>query len=233
MKIIATVFSGYEAEWRIRIAPRKRKNFERSELITFWNPSDSSDSESMLIYNPTISINVKNRYDSQLSAIIPVNMAYALEDALNVMYENLQTKGLYTKDGNILYIDPKVADKCAVKIPCFTGSIILYPAKIQTKSGEEIRAARVVSDGKVIADMRHEELRELCELINHLDIQTFSLIASLLEKIDNMDKKLDRIMEAQATILDLLHRQGLNQVREQKQMSNGPQLDWKPIMEGF
>lgn len=209
MKILATIHQTYETDWRIKITPRKRRDGTyESSAVSFWSPEHTD--ETMLIYNPIISIVMRNRFDKSAVITIPINQVYALEDALSVAYNNLNTKGLYTTDGQKLYIDAKIADKTAIKLTCFRDVIILYPIIMYLPSGEELKGIRFVSNGKPVADMRHVDIRELCEKLNHMDLQTFSIIASMLEKMGEMDQKLDRILETQAEILQLLKSEGFS-----------------------
>ena len=61
--------------------------------------------------------------------------------------------------------------------------------------------------------MPHTDIRELCEILTHTDTQVYALILSLMETIDNMDQKIDRVLEMQSEILGLLRSNGDNKVK--------------------
>lgn len=237
MKLLATLKRGYEAEWRVRISPRKMQDgtYDAS-TVSFWTPPDGSAEDRMLIYNPTIGITVRNRFNKGDGILIPITLLYALSNKLMIVYNNLNTKGLYTTDGSKLYIDAKLADKAAVKLMSYRDTIIFYPVKVSVGSGEEIKAIRIVANGKTIADMRHDEVRELCETLDHLDIQTFSLILSMMEQMNYMDEKLDRILQTQSEILQILKEQGLSHNKIQTPSYNQSNattvagLEWQRVM---
>lgn len=236
MKLIATLKKGYEAEWRVRISPRKMQDGTYdSNTVSFWTPPDGSADEKMLIYNPSVGISVRNRFNKGDGILIPITLLYALSNKLMIVYNNLNTKGLYTTDGSKLYIDAKLADKSAVKLMSYRDTIIFYPVKVSVGTGEEVKAIRIVANGKTIADMRHDEVRELCETLDHLDIQTFSLLLSMLEQMNYMDEKLDKILQTQSEILQILKENGLShsKIQPPNYSQHNPTmagLEWQRVM---
>ncbi len=209
MKVICNIFSGYELSWRIRIAPRLNKDGKPLPITSKWKPTGG---EPMLIFNPRVSINIKPNYGDNTSSItIPLNMTYALVDALNVMYDRIQTKGLYTRDGKKLYIDAKIASQCIYKIPVYTSSILLIPSKISPTDLDETKSIKVIYDGQEYGEIRHDELRELCDVMNRIDFTSYTLLCSLLEKVydlddklENIEGKINKIVSSQEQIIELL-----------------------------
>ena len=207
MKIISTIYRTMESDWKIRIAPRKLATGEYdTELIEFWKPSNKAD-DSMLMFNPSISLNIKNRAVKDSKAIIvPINLVYAFENCLSVIYNKLSTSGLYKVDRGKMYIDAKIADKCSIKLSVFKDSITFIPIIIYAKHTEEpIKGIRLYLSGTPILDLRHNEVREACEILSHLDINTYSVALAMLEQMSTMNEKLDAVLSNQVTMLEYLN----------------------------
>lgn len=49
----------------------------------------------------------------------------------------------------------------------------------------------------------------MIEKISHMDIQTYTLVLSLLDQLDQMDQKLDRMISLQTEILGILKSEGI------------------------
>lgn len=224
MKIIATFHKTAECEWKIRVLPRKNQDGRYDEeLYDVWSPTGK---ESMLVFNPTISIVIKGRHgDNQVSAMVPIHMVYALEHCLSTVYERLQVKGMYRSEGSSLYIDGNIAGRNATKLSLYRASLVMIPAVVTDRfTGKMLRGVRLSYDGDVIGDLHHAELREICEVLNHLDINSYSMILALAEKLVRMDRKLDTILDGQAMILSILKNQGVGSVNSPANASD----TWTP-----
>lgn len=209
MKLLATIHETQETTWRIRISSRKNPEKPEGDIISKWTPN-TSNAESMLIFNPMISLVVRNRFDTQKSILIPMTMFYPLGNILSVCYNGLANDKLYKQDGNTLYMDGNQAKHTARKLSCFKDVLVLHPCVISTNSGD-LKGIRIINASKdaTIGDLRHQEVRDLIEKISHMDIQTYTLVLSLLDQLDQMDQKLDRMISLQTEILGILKSEGI------------------------
>lgn len=195
-----------ESEWKIRVAPRKLASGEvDNELVEVWKPNNKSD-DAMLMFNPTISLVIRNRMAKDTKAIIiPITMIYSFENCLSVIYNRLMTDGLYRMDKGTMYIDAKIAEKCSIKLSVFKDNITFIPIIIYTKHTEEpIKGIRLYLSGTPILELRHNDIREVCEILNHLDINTYTVALAMLEKMSTMDAKLDTMLANQVTMMEYL-----------------------------
>lgn len=207
MKILTTIHQTWSTEWRIRINPRKNVDGTEAErIVNFWEPPNRKG-DGMLIYNPIVTINVRNsRVKDAPSINIPINKAYGLEDALSVVHNNLRVKGLFMNEGTKLYLDIKLAEQYSTKVNCFRDIVVFRPAVLYLPTGEDVKGIQIICNSQLIAEIRHDEIRELCEVLNHLDVQTYVLVASMLEGQYLLDKKLDRVLEQNSELLMLVNR---------------------------
>lgn len=212
MKITAPLFSGYRCEWQIRIVPRR----DSKTVTRRWKSDAGSE---MLIYNPLVSIVLKNR-DNFVA--LPIHMAYMLEDTVSVVYHGLGTKGLYKKDGFRLYMDAKISENLTHKLSCYHTSLVIRPAVVEC-GDEDVYGIDLFTNGNLVGTMRIDEVRPFCEVLSHLDVSTFSMIAMMAEQISSIDDKLDNVIATQAQILQALK----GQIPYQKQQ---PDMQWSRVV---
>ena len=215
MKIISTLYETYDMEWRIHVNPKGLKNDSPDDhrpIITFWTPNGEPQNR-MLLYNPKIALvgRVK-RNPTEENIYIPLNMLYAFANRLSSVYQGLSTEGLKKRDGNHLYIDQNHAMKLSQKLTLFSKSVVMVPS-VLTIHDTEVIGIQFTVGGKFAGSMPHTDIRELCEILTHTDIQVYALILSLMETIDTMDQKIDRVLEMQSEILGLLRSNGDNKVK--------------------
>lgn len=227
MKILSTIHQTWTTEWRIRINPRVNPDGSKEELVRMWT---TPENETMLIFNPIVSIVIRNTKDKTLPNIsVPINRAYGLEDALSVVYNNLKTKGLYKSDGNKLYLDNNIAEKCSTRLNCYRDIVVFRPSVLYLPTGEDVKGIIIVTNGQIIGELRHDEIRECCEVLNHLDVQTYTLIASLLDQQQKMEGKLDRIIQNHSEVLMSLNQILKNQTAQMPEQKPDTPFTWKPL----
>lgn len=210
MKIIATLHRTVECDWKIRILPRKDQDGRyESELYDVWKPTKG---EEVLLFNPSISLVIRGRQGTEpTSVLVPIHLVYTLEHCLSSVYERLHTKGLYRSEGGTLYMDGNIAGKTAVKLSLYRASLIMIPSVVIDKfSNKTLRGIRLTYDGNTIGNLQHTEVREICELLNHLDVNAYTMVLALAEKLTRMDQKMDKIIDGQSMILSILKNQGIN-----------------------
>lgn len=229
MNLIATIYSSSEMDWKIRVGPKRVRSGDDQFIdrppLTFWSPTNAPD-DRMLIYNPKISLtgrsNAKYGGIKTTDIYLPVTYLYAFANRLQNVYDKLNTSGLFKKDGAQLFVDGKTAAKVTQKLPLFNGSILIVPVAIPSRRGEDDTIGiQFLVNSDYAGTMKHWEVREFCEILRHTDIQTFSLILSMVEKLDSLDGKLDTIQRNQEKIIKLL------EMKQTTSQNDG--LVWSPI----
>lgn len=215
MKILATLYESFEMEWRIHVNPKGLKNDnpnERRPIITFWTPNNEPQSR-MLIYNPKIAlVGRMKRMQTEETVYIPINQLYAFANKLSLVYQGLSADSLKKRDGNHLYIDKNQALRLSQKMNLFNKNLVITPT-VLTPYDTEVLGVQMTVGGKFACSMPHSDIREFCEILTHTDVQVYSLILSMMETIDNMDQKMDRILATQNEILSLLKGNGHDHIR--------------------
>jgi hypothetical protein len=156
-------------------------------------------------------------------------MFYALKDTLKVMYNRVLDKDMYTKINGKMYLNESKANENKVKLTMFSDSLIFTPVLIEyevndttnVKRGIKIESAQ--DDNKPPINIDANELKTLYEVLNHLDINTYSLILSLIERMSSMDQKLDDILDTQHKILKLVEKENIKDIKNQFT------VDWSEI----
>lgn len=206
MKLIATIYETLDMEWRIHVNPRGTRNEveEHRPIISFWSPNGKHE-ERMLIYNPKIALvgRVKKPAYAEETVYIQINQLYAFANKLSQVYQGLSAANLKKRDGNHLYIDQSQALKTSQKMNLYNKSLVITPS-ILTIHDSEVIGVQFTVGGKFAGSMPHTDIRELCEILTHTDVQVYSLVLSLLEKLDDMDQKLDKIIAMQSELLGVI-----------------------------
>ena len=189
--------------WSINISPRQNEETLLNEIET--------KTGTMLTYNPTVSIVVRTFKKGSPPVALPIDKTYQLEDILSLTYNGLSTKGMYKRDGKRLYIDANLALANTHKISCYTTSLIFIPVVLSlNEDTPDSIGVSVQSNGESMGILRPDELEALIGILSHLDVKTYILVASLLEKLAVMDNKLDAIYNMQMQIFDLLMKAGFS-----------------------
>lgn len=231
MKIISTLYETFDMEWRIHVNPKGLKNDgpnDHRPLITFWTPNGEPQSR-MLLYNPKIAlVGRMKRAQVEENIYIPLNLLYAFANKLSMVYQGLSSSGLKKRDGSNLYIDQNQAIRLSQKLSLFSKSVVMVPS-VLTIHDTEVLGVQFTVGGKFAGSMPHSDIRELCEILNHTDIQVYSLILSMMETIDTMDQKIDRILETQSEILSLLKDNGTSHVKMTAPNMQAAGLRWEHL----
>lgn len=201
MKLMATIVSTRETTWKIRISPKNSKS-ETASIYRFWTIPEND--ELILIYDPSISLIVKDHATNK-QIMIPMNLISRVRDALYLMYQKLDTKGLYNIVDGKLYLDKKTAEKCQLKTQLFHGPLLFSPTVYQDET--ESKAIHL-SFQDVKAVVKQEDIPTIYNVLERLDIHTYSLMLTLLERMDEMDQKMDVVLDL---LTNLLEKQELTQ----------------------
>ena len=163
------------------------------------------------MYNPSIGLIIRNKFESKNYIIVPIHMMYGLINILSVINNRLDNKKLYTSEGNRLYLDAGKAVESSVKISCFSDSIYIVPSVMEVDQ-QDLKAVQIKHNSTiypVIGTMTYRELHQVTETLRHMDFQTYSIILAMLEKIVTIDTKIDQILDTQTEILRLLRGEGI------------------------
>lgn len=239
MKLIATLYDAKDMEWKVKVDPkgvRGQERFEDQTVIRFWVP-DGKAEDKMLIYNPKIALQGRIQRRSAIQGdeyiLIPIHLLYAFANRLSMVYQGLTSSGLSKKDGSQIYLDQNKVLASSRKIAIYNKSLNIIPSVVSGYNGEDMLGVQFTVDGRYAGQMLHTEVREFCEILNHTDVQMFALQLATLEKLENMDTKLDTVI-AQNNQLQIMLNNMANMLKSTHNHGNAsslpdsPMLSWKP-----
>lgn len=208
MKLISTLYSGDEIEATLNIQPRSTRNRDGSvtqdeTLIVHYRSRIGNQS---LIFSPTVALVLRGRNRQQQSqdAWIPVNLFYRFTSTLSHAYHGLSTDKMFFQDKGALYVDRKIADAQARKISLFRNTLTLIPDIITSRSGQQMKAILFTVDGKPMGMMSHNEVLGMVELLDHFDVNTYTLLAGMVDEIESLSNKVDAVLTISDRIEKLL-----------------------------
>lgn len=194
MKLITTLFTGEQIEASLNISPRNKQGEDPdAKMVTRYRSKIGNES---LIFNPYVSVILKPRGKSDkgnVDAMIPLSMFYRFAASLQAVYQGLQTPKLYRLDEGVLYIDHKIAMEKSRRLSLFKNSLSLVPCAIHTRADKPVKGIEFVVDKTSIGAMAHYEILCMVDLIDHFDMVTYSLVAGVIDEMEAMNVKLDRI----------------------------------------
>lgn len=236
MKTISELYRGYDISWKIIVSPRGlRDDSGVAPTVRFWSPKGQPE-EKMLIYSPKIALSAKyiqKRYDGQNEAQshesinMPINMVYTFANRMRSVYQSLSDPKMFHRDsnGNII-MDKNLAIQNSKKMSLYNANLVISPSVIYYGDSQGYGAV-ITMGGKPVGRMAHFEMKELCELIDHLDFQVYSLLLSVLEKNCEMDDKLAKLQGDVSEILSILKSGNNMEVQLPKRDPNG--LTWQQV----
>ena len=237
MRLLATLLEGRGMEWRIKVNPKGV--FEDSpnrSVIEFWSP-DNEPQNRMLLYNPKIALcgRPSSRFERQSAEelYIPVNRVYLFANKLMSVYKGLSNDKLKIRsDEGKLYMDNNAMVENAQKLNLFGKSVIIAPTIVRY-ANEELLGVQFSQGGNYCGMIDHLEARELCEVLGHTDLQIYAMMLAMIEKLDDMDHKLDRIIGGQAELMRMVSElcdKTKKTIQEEKKETNEQNgLDWKRL----
>lgn len=230
MTFDGTLYQGMTSIWKIRVSPNGVKDSQPEELFKVWMPNNGKEkSKRWIFYNPKIAFIIQYKFNNMIKYYIPVSMFYALKDTLKVMYNRVLDKDMYTKINGKMYLNESKANENKVKLTMFSDSLIFTPVLIEYEANDTTNVKRGIKiestqdDNKPPINIDANELKTLYEVLNHLDINTYSLILSLIERMSSMDQKLDNILDTQHKILKLVEKENIKDIKNQFT------VDWSEI----
>ena len=111
----------------------------------------------------------------------------------------------------------------------YRNSITLTPGVTTDRTGKPMKAIDLIVDEVLIGTMGHNEVLGLIDLIDHIDISTYALIAGVIDEMETTNSKLDRVLQQLDRIEKLIQANPIKPVRE----SSMSMFDWKPSEYGM
>lgn len=204
MKLISTLYTGTEIEATLTIQSRTTRAKDDSSdgpLIVRYKSKIGNQS---LIFSPTVALVLRGRGQNRLDAWIPVNLFYRFTSTLSHAYHSLLTDKLYYSDKGTLYLDRKIADSQARKISLFRNSLTLSPDIAYDRTGKQMKGVLFSVDGAAMGIMGHNDVLGMVEMLDHFDINTYSLLAGVVDELESMSNKVDTILMTVSRIEKLL-----------------------------
>ena len=235
MKLISTVYPADELEVLLTVQSRTVRSTKDTSsgsdlLITRYRSKIGNES---LIFNPSIGLILRSRNNRNVSdALISINLIYRFTASLSTVYQKLQSEKLYHSEGNTLYVDQKLALHYSRKISLFRNSLTICPAVSTDRTGKLIKGVIFTIEGNPIGTMNHSEVLGLLDILDHLDISTYALMAGVVDEMENMGRQMNMVMEKLTNIEKLLIAMNNGTAMNQSQTSN-PGLKWENIDTGL
>lgn len=204
MKLISTLYTGTEIEATLTIQSRTTRAKDDSSddpLIVRYKSKIGNQS---LIFSPTVALVLRGRGQNRLDAWIPVNLFYRFTSTLSHAYHSLSTDKLYYSDKGTLYFDRKIADSQTRKISLFRNSLTLSPDIAYDRTGKQMKGVLFSVDGAAMGIMGHNDVLGMVEMLDHFDINTYSLLAGVVDELESMSNKVDTILMTVSRIEKLL-----------------------------
>jgi len=207
MKLITTIFPADEIEVVLTIQSRVSRNAKdqpnNEPLITRYRSKIGNES---LIFNPSVALILKSRVirETITDALIPLNLIYRFTASVSAVYQKLQSEKLFLADGSSLYVDQKQALQHSRKISLFRNSLTITPGVASDRTGKLIKGITFNIEGNPIGTMHHGEVLGLLDVMDHLDISSFTLLAGVVDEIASMNLKMDTVLTKLDNIENLL-----------------------------
>lgn len=204
MKLISTLYTGTEIEATLTIQSRttraKDDNSDGPMIVRY----KSKIGNQSLIFSPTVALVLRGRGQNRSDAWIPVNLFYRFTSTLSHAYHSLSTDKLYYSDKGTLYLDRKIADAQTRKISLFRNSLTLSPDIAYDRTGKQMKGVLFSVDGTAMGVMGHNDVLGMVEMLDHFDINTYSLLAGVVDELESMSSKVDTILMTVSHVEKLL-----------------------------
>lgn len=236
MIVDSTIFSGLYSTWRIRITPDVPNNVENGYtkeeldqgLTRQWQPEENG--VKWIFFHPKISIIAKSRKEPKHRVWIPTSLLYSLRDCIQTSYARLATKGLFYEQDGIIYCDKAEAQRQRILLPIPGGfSVLFEPTVIYGKDdkGKLGISLRTSSSPDGVVVLTRTEAKEFFTVLDHVDLNSYSAILTMLEKLERLEDRTDKLLQGQQQLIQmvgkLLNRQELSKVTIQPQQAPPPQ----------
>ena len=111
------------------------------------------------------------------------------------MYKKLSEKDWYitSPDGSITIVSSEVA-KMSKRMSLFRSVIEVRPTMLDVLNEGTVPGIMVIINRELCGTMLDYEVKAFIDMVNHMDISTYSLLVGLVDKVDQIDDKLDKLL---------------------------------------
>lgn len=203
MKLIAPFFQTSRMDFSLQISTKINKNTPK-EIITAEKNKPmiktyiSKSGYESLIFNPTVALVIKRNgtpYTNDAQVVAPIHLVYQLGGIIGRVYKSLMDTDWYYKDDDQIHLVSAEVAKRSRRISLFKSMLTLGPTLINDMYVTNEIGIYFMKEGIDLGCLTHYEANALIDTINHMDITTYSLLAGLTEKVDQMDKKIDLLLQ--------------------------------------
>lgn len=233
MKFITTLYHSREVEFRLTIQPKNRKdaNGNWSENETMLQHYVSKSRSESLIFNPSVYISITSMSNVRVSATVPMHLAYRFTSLLTQVYNNSMSKDVYRED-NGLFLDQKGAIAAARRMSLYRYSLTVFPEIMPGADNSQVKGIAFQVDKERIGAIPLNEISTLIDILDHMDMATYTLVVGLLEEIQGLQLTNDIILQKLTTIEGILSGAQPTQTRnnpQPRQSSAAGIFDWTPL----
>lgn len=196
MKFISKLYRGYYVDIDFIVSPRTSdpQANKPTDLITRY---ESKIGNVSLIFDPTVYIRlttgagVYKMTNEKNTANITFNLCYRFAAGLRNIYDQLSDNKLFHMDGGMLYVDHNRANEIGRRISLYNDVLVMLPAAIPGKENKFIKGVSLFINDRLIGHLTHSDILSVIEIIEHFDMTTYTLLTALVDKMEQMDSKLD------------------------------------------
>lgn len=212
MKLITTIYSGRDLELNVTIQPRSQRDTEgrRVEVENMLQTRQSKVGNTYLIFAPTLYLSLRNRDwngGARQEATILAHQVYRFNALLTQVYNNAMGKGVYRED-NGLFLDQKATAAAARRMSLYHSSLTLFPDIMAGPDNTQLKAIGFQVDKQKIGAMSLLDTMAMIDVLDHLDLTTYTLAAGLLEEMGNLQTLGEVILNRLDGIEGLLRQLG-------------------------
>lgn len=177
----------------MHVTPKTPKESKTTEKLL--KTYTSSIGNQSLIFNPKQYMILRGRRENTAEALIPSTLFYRFSALLSSVYQHMGSKDLYTRKDSTWYIDQNVAIKYGRRMSTFRDTLYIVPTVYRNDRTEEMGPGiEFMLNNVQIGAMSAPEAIGMIDTLDHLDISTYTLMAGMLEKLDDIDWKVDKLL---------------------------------------
>ena len=205
MVIESTIFEGRYSSWRVVVSPSglDQNGNASQELVKPWGPKNSAPQR--IYFNPKISIIGMSRFTKH-RIWVPISLLYTLRDCIQTSYARLSIKGLFYERDGYVYCDHARAQEQRIKLPIPKGHSVLFEPSVFYKDdeGQICISLTTASSPEGSVSVLKNEAKELFTTLDHIDVNSYTVILSLLESMMNLNNKADMMLVKQSRLERML-----------------------------
>lgn len=216
MRIYATLYRRGNITVQMSISPRYKnkfnqmtKQYERVEDgdQQIFREHVSKHGDTSIIYDPTIGITFSGIELGGESFMIHANDIYRVASILHGILQGLTNDSrLFRTDADHTFLDKTIAKEYTKRLMNWQKEVFFSPTIIVTPNGDQ-RGVRIFTKRATITTITQLEVVDLINMIEHLDITTCEIMASLLDAMSQINRKLTRIED---TLVEINRKLDMN-----------------------